>query len=108
VTDRGSSLSGGQRQRIGLARALLVDPPVLVLHDPTTAVDAVTEERIAEGLVERRARRADGGTILITSSPALLGKAHRVVVLADGRVRHVGRHTELAGTDETYQRTVLR
>ena len=47
VGEAGRTLSGGQRQRVALARALSVDPPILVLHDPTTAVDAVTEDRIA-------------------------------------------------------------
>ena len=49
LTERGANLSGGQRQRIGLARALVADPPVLVLHNPTTAVDAVTEGLLADG-----------------------------------------------------------
>ena len=47
ILDRGANLSGGQRQRIALARAVAADAPVLVLHDPTTAVDAVTEQNIA-------------------------------------------------------------
>ena len=59
LTERGRSLSGGQRQRVALARALAADPPVLVLHDPTTAVDAVTEARIAAGIREMRARPHD-------------------------------------------------
>jgi len=105
VADRGSSLSGGQRQRIGLARALLADRPVLVLHDPTTAVDAMTEELIAERLVARRAGRS---TLVVTSSPALLGKADRVVVLDEGRVARVGSHAELVEADETYRKAVLR
>lgn len=105
VTDRGNSLSGGQRQRIGLARALLADRPVLVLHDPTTAVDAVTEELIAERLTERRRGRS---TLVVTSSPALLGKADRVVVVADGRVTRTGTHTELVEVDEAYRKAVLR
>ncbi|ONI75159.1 ABC transporter [Actinosynnema sp. ALI-1.44] len=105
VTDRGSSLSGGQRQRIGLARALLAAPPVLVLHDPTTAVDAVTEELIAERLT---AKRTGQSTLVVTSSPALLGKADRVIVLDAGQVSSVGTHAELVDTDETYRKAVLR
>ncbi|MFC0623708.1 ABC transporter transmembrane domain-containing protein [Kribbella deserti] len=105
VTDRGRTLSGGQRQRLGLARALLADPPLLVLHDPSTAVDAVTEELLAEGLV---AERANAATLVLTSSPALLGKMHRVVVLDDGRVVAEGTHGELAERDERYREAVLR
>ena len=50
IGERGRTLSGGQRQRVALARALAAEPPVLVLHDPTTAIDAATEDRIAAGL----------------------------------------------------------
>nr|CEL19995.1 bifunctional ABC transporter [Kibdelosporangium sp. MJ126-NF4]CTQ97219.1 bifunctional ABC transporter [Kibdelosporangium sp. MJ126-NF4] len=105
VTDRGSSLSGGQRQRIGLARALLAAPPVLVLHDPTTAVDAMTEELIAERLT---AKRTGQSTLVVTSSPALLGKADRVIVLDAGQVSCMGTHAELVESDETYRKAVLR
>jgi putative ABC transport system ATP-binding protein len=80
VGDRGESLSGGQRQRVALARALAADPPVLVLHDPTTAVDAATEDRIAGRLRELRAR--EGRTsLLVTTSPALLSRCDRVFFL---------------------------
>ncbi|MEV0949506.1 ABC transporter ATP-binding protein [Promicromonospora sp. NPDC050249] len=76
VGEGGASLSGGQRQRVALARALAADAPLLVLHDPTTAVDAVTEAAIADGL-----RRVRGGrrTVIFTRSPALLQVADRVV-----------------------------
>ncbi len=93
VTERGRSLSGGQRQRVALARALAVDAPVLVLHDPTTAVDTVTEARIAAGLAELRRGRT---TILVTTSPALLSATDRVVLLDGGRVVEQGSHAELA------------
>ncbi len=104
VTPDGSTWSGGQRQRVALARALATDAPVLVLHDPTTAVDAVTEHRIAAGL--RRAR-AGLTTWLVTSSPALLARADRVVVLREGRVVAEGEHHELTH-DPDYRRLVLR
>jgi ABC-type multidrug transport system fused ATPase/permease subunit len=81
VGEGGASLSGGQRQRVALARALATDAPLLVLHDPTTAVDAVTEAAIADGLRRVRAGRR---TVVITRSPALLQVADRVVTVAGG------------------------
>jgi putative ABC transport system ATP-binding protein len=105
VTDRGTTLSGGQRQRIGLARALVAGAPVLVLHEPTTAVDAVTEERIASGIAKVR---AGATTVLVTTSPALLAITDRVVVLDSGRVVATGTHAELAESDACYRRRVLR
>ncbi|MEU3472125.1 ABC transporter ATP-binding protein [Rhodococcus sp. NPDC006774] len=109
VTDRGASLSGGQRQRVALARALSVDAPVLVLHDPTTAVDAVTEHAIARGIAElRHTERTSQTTILITTSPALLSVTHRVLVVDDGRVVAEGTHHDLASSDAQYKDAVLR
>jgi ABC-type multidrug transport system fused ATPase/permease subunit len=78
VGENGKRLSGGQRQRVALARALATDAPLLVLHDPTTAVDSVTEQTIAGRLPAIRAGRS---TLLIASSPALLGCCDRVVDL---------------------------
>lgn len=83
VGEMGSQLSGGQRQRVALARALAADAPVLVLHNPTTAVDSVTEAVIADRLSELRRGRS---TLLITSSPVLFGVCDRVVKLHPGRV----------------------
>ncbi|GIH23563.1 multidrug ABC transporter ATP-binding protein [Acrocarpospora phusangensis] len=80
VGEGGNRLSGGQRQRVALARALASDAPVLVLHDPTTAVDSVTEHTIAGRLYGVRAGRS---TLLIASTPALLAACDRVVELPD-------------------------
>ncbi|MFD5840996.1 ABC transporter transmembrane domain-containing protein [Streptomyces chartreusis] len=80
VGEGGNRLSGGQRQRVALARALASDAPVLVLHDPTTAVDSVTEHTIAGRLRDVRAGRS---TLLIASAPALLAACDRVVELPD-------------------------
>ncbi|TWG06754.1 putative ABC transport system ATP-binding protein [Streptomyces brevispora] len=104
LAERGRSLSGGQRQRVALARALAADSSVLVLHDPTTAVDTVTESRIAARLREVRHGRT---TVLITTSPALLAVTDRVVVLDGGTVTADGHHSELVAGDERYRAAVL-
>ena len=102
--ERGRSLSGGQRQRVALARALATDAPVLVLHDPTTAVDAVTEARIAARL---RALRAGRTTIAVTTSPALLAAADRVVLVVAGRAVAAGEHADLMPDEPRYRAVVL-
>ncbi|GII28069.1 ABC transporter ATP-binding protein [Planotetraspora mira] len=104
VSERGRSLSGGQRQRVALARALAADRPVLVVHDPTTAVDAVTEARIATGVREIRRGRT---TILVTTSPALLAVADRVVLLDGGRIADTAPHADLVERHAAYRTAVL-
>lgn len=104
LAEGGRSLSGGQRQRLALARALAADAPVLVLHEPTTAVDAATEHRIAAGLRELRAGRT---TLVVTTSPTLLAATDRVVVLDAGRVVANGDHAGLAAADARYRSVVL-
>ncbi|TDT42247.1 putative ABC transport system ATP-binding protein [Streptomyces sp. BK208] len=105
VRDRGANLSGGQRQRLSLARALAADSDVLVLRDPTTAVDAVTEQLIARGVAGLRRGRT---TLVITSSPALLAAADRVLVLDEGVVTADDTHRRLLATDEEYRLAVTR
>ena len=105
VEERGRSLSGGQRQRLVLARALLSDAEILVLVDPTSAVDAHTEARIARRLREARRGRT---TVILTSSPLVLDQAERVVYLEDGRVAAVGTHRELLQSAPAYRATVTR
>ncbi|HEY8481796.1 MAG TPA: ABC transporter ATP-binding protein [Spirillospora sp.] len=104
LTERGRSLSGGQRQRVALARALAAGAPVLVLHDPTTAVDAFTEARIAAGLREVRAGRT---TIVVATSPALLAAADRVVFVDGGAVAAEGAHGDLVHANPAYRAAVL-
>ena len=104
VGERGRFLSGGQRQRVALARALAAGPDVLVLHDPTTAVDAATEAHIATGIRELRHGRS---TLVVTTSPALLAACDRVVHVVDGAVTTIGTHTELLGADPAYREQVL-
>jgi ABC-type multidrug transport system fused ATPase/permease subunit len=105
VGPRARTLSGGQRQRVRLARALLAEPEVLILVDPTSAVDAHTEARIAERL--KRARRGRT-TVLVTTSPLLLGHADTVAFLRDGRVAGTGTHAELLDRDPEYRALVAR
>ncbi|MFK4023224.1 ABC transporter transmembrane domain-containing protein [Streptomyces albogriseolus] len=105
ITERGRSLSGGQRQRLALARSLVTDPEVLVLDEPTSAVDSHTEARIAQGL---RGLRAGRTTVVFTSSPLLLDRANRVVFLHEGTVVAVGGHRELVRTEPRYRAVVTR
>ncbi|MFI6844127.1 ABC transporter ATP-binding protein/permease [Kitasatospora sp. NBC_00085] len=105
ITERGRSLSGGQRQRLALARSLLADPPVLVLDEPTSAVDAHTESRIAAGLRKNREGRT---TVVFATSPLLLDRADRVVLLQGGRAVAAGRHRELMQTEPAYRAVVTR
>ncbi|WP_412103010.1 ABC transporter ATP-binding protein [Plantactinospora sp. KLBMP9567] len=105
IDTRARRLSGGQRQRVRLARALLVEPEVLILVDPTSAVDAHTEARIAQRL---RTARAGRTTILLATSPLLLGHAERVAHLRDGRIVDVGSHAELLDRDPGYRALVSR
>ncbi|MEU7619276.1 ABC transporter ATP-binding protein [Micromonospora rifamycinica] len=105
VGDRGRTLSGGQRQRVRLARALLVEPEVLILVDPTSAVDAHTEARVAQRLRQARAGRT---TVVLSTSPVLLGHADTVAHLHAGRVTGTGPHTALLADDPGYRRLVSR
>ncbi len=105
VEERGRSFSGGQRQRLSLARALLTDAPVLVLVEPTSAVDAHTEARVAARLREQRAGRT---TVVMTASPLLLDHADHVVFLRDGAVVAEGTHRELLAGVPAYAHTVTR
>ena len=103
--ERGRALSGGQRQRVILARALLADPEILVLVEPTSAVDAHTEARIASRLAEARRGRT---TVVMTASPLLLRHADRVALLDGGEVVACGSHAELFATCAAYREVVRR
>jgi ABC-type multidrug transport system fused ATPase/permease subunit len=105
VGTRGRTLSGGQRQRVRLARALLAEPDVLVLLDPTSAVDAHTEARMGQRL---RAARAGRTTVLLCTSPLLLGVADRVAYLDEGTLVGYGTHADLLATQPGYRALVSR
>jgi ABC-type multidrug transport system fused ATPase/permease subunit len=104
VEERGRTFSGGQRQRLVLARALLAKSDILVLVEPTSAVDAHTEARIAERLRDHRAGRT---TVITTASPLLLDHVDEVALLDSGEIVAVGTHRELMD-DPRYRRVVAR
>ncbi|MEU5946110.1 ABC transporter ATP-binding protein [Micromonospora sp. NPDC047465] len=105
VAERGREFSGGQQQRLRLARALVADPETLLLVEPTSAVDAHTEARIAERLGAARAGRT---TLVCTTSPLVLSRADHVIFVEDGKVVAEGTHTALLDGEPRYRATVSR
>ncbi len=105
VVERGRTLSGGQRQRLALARTLFVDPPILILDDPTSAVDAHTESRIAARL---KGLRDSLTTVVVTNSPLLLDHTDEVYFISSGKVCASGNHFDLLKNNSEYRRLVVR
>lgn len=101
VGERGVTLSGGQRQRLSIARALLKDPPILVLDDALSAVDSGTETRILRALRERKGRHT---TIVIAHRLSSVAAADHILVFANGSVEQAGTHETLLQEPGTYRR----
>lgn len=92
VGERGVSLSGGQKQRISIARALMMEPELLILDDSLSAVDAKTEEAILEAL---KAKRSDETTIITSHRLSAIQHAHQIIVMNDGTIVEKGSHEQL-------------
>ena len=105
VREGGATLSGGERQRIGIARALLKAAPILILDEPTSAVDAISESAIFETL---RSLRATHTTIVIAHRLSTIRDATRILVLDGGRLAGQGTHDELSRSSSLYRRMCAR
>lgn len=105
VDAQGRNLSGGQRQRLRLVRVLLADPDVLLLVEPTSAVDAHTEAAIASRIHAARQGRT---TVVAATSPLLLAQADQVAYLVDGKVVATGSHADLLAAEPGYRALVTR
>lgn len=105
VGERGLSLSGGQRQRLTIARALVSDPPVLIMDDALSMVDTRTEARILNRVLARRAGRT---TLFVSNRLSTIRRAHRVFVLDNGRLVEAGNHDQLMEHKGLYARVYTR
>ena len=105
VAESGGGLSGGERQRLSIARALVKDAPILILDEPTSSLDALSEALVFDALRRLTAERT---TIVIAHRLSTIRDAHRILVLDGGRIVAQGTHAELLGTNDLYRRMCAR
>src|SRR5207253_3966361 len=105
VGESGSGLSGGERQRLAIARAVLKDAPILILDEPTSSLDAISEEIVFNALKRLRAGRT---TIVIAHRLSTVRDADCILVLDGGRIAAQGRHEELLKSSQLYRRMCAR
>ena len=105
IAEAGGSLSGGERQRLSIARALLKGAPILILDEPTSSLDAISEEMVFAALRRLREGRT---TIVIAHRLSTIRDANRILVLHDGRIVAQGTHSELLESNELYRRMCAR
>jgi ATP-binding cassette, subfamily B, bacterial len=105
IAEAGASLSGGERQRLSIARALLKDAPILILDEPTSSLDAISEEVVFSALRRLRQGRT---TVVIAHRLSTIRDANRILVLHEGRIAAQGTHKELLASNELYRRMCAR
>ena len=105
IGEKGLTLSGGQKQRIAIARALSIDPEILVLDDALSAVDAETEDRVLGGLLEDRRGKT---TIIVSHRVSTLRNADQIIVLDRGGISQRGSHVELLADEEGFYAEIAR
>ena len=105
IAEAGGGLSGGERQRLSVARAILKNAPILILDEPTSSLDAISEEIVFAALQRLRARRT---TIVIAHRLSTVRNADRILVLDDGQIAAQGRHEDLLKTSQLYRRMCAR
>jgi ATP-binding cassette, subfamily B, bacterial len=105
IAEAGGGLSGGERQRLSVARAIIKNAPILILDEPTSSLDAISEEIVFSALRQLRAGRT---TIVIAHRLSTVQDADRILVLDGGRIAAQGRHDELLTSSDLYRRMCAR
>ena len=101
IGEQGVRLSGGERQRLAIARALLKDPPILILDEATSSLDSESEREVQQALDRLIIGRT---TLVIAHRLSTVRNAHRIIAMEDGRIKEIGAHAELLAADGLYRR----